>query len=88
MQEMEVWPSDAGLRGQASNHRVLRWLKTVVVSDTEKARLIASGGVREDVPEHSAFGSGVVVEASKCLQTASKPGVFTVTPGMSLAGAR
>ena len=36
---MEVWPSDVGLRGQASNHPVLRWLKTVVVSDRDKARL-------------------------------------------------
>ena len=33
------WPFDVGLRGQASNHPVLRWLKTVVVSDREKARL-------------------------------------------------
>ena len=87
MREMEVWPFDVGLRGRASNHRVLRWLKTVVVSDTEKARLSASGGDREDVPEHPAdCWSGVAVEASKCLQMASKPGVFTVTPGMSLAG--
>jgi hypothetical protein len=30
---------------------VLRWLKTVVVSDREKARLIASGWDQEDVPE-------------------------------------
>ena len=34
--------------GEASNHRVLRWLKTVVVSDTEKARMNASGGDQED----------------------------------------
>jgi hypothetical protein len=27
---------------------MLRWLKTVVVSDEEKASLEASGGVRED----------------------------------------
>jgi hypothetical protein len=50
--EMEAcWPSGVVLRGRASNHPVLRWLKTVVVSDREKARLIASGGDREDVPE-------------------------------------
>ena len=36
---------------KAPNHPVLRWLKTVVVSDREKARLIASGGDQEDVPE-------------------------------------
>jgi hypothetical protein len=50
--EMEAcWPSGVALRGEASNHRMLRWLKTVVVSDPEKARLIASGGDQEDVPE-------------------------------------
>ena len=52
MLEMEAcWPSGVALRGEASNHRMLRWLKTVVVSDPEKARLIASGGDQEDVPE-------------------------------------
>ena len=52
MLEMEACrPSGAALRGEASNHPVLRWLKTVVVSDREKARLIASGGDQEDVPE-------------------------------------
>jgi hypothetical protein len=30
---------------------MLRWLKTAVVSDPEKARVIASGGDQEDVPE-------------------------------------
>jgi hypothetical protein len=50
--EMEAWwPSGVVLRGRAPNHPVLRWLKTVVVSDREKARVIASGGDREDVPE-------------------------------------
>jgi hypothetical protein len=38
--EMEAWwPSGVALRGEASNHRMLRWLKTVVVSDPEKAGL-------------------------------------------------
>jgi hypothetical protein len=38
--EMEVvWPSGAGLRKQASNHHEGRWLKTVVLSVVEKARL-------------------------------------------------
>jgi hypothetical protein len=32
-------PSGVGLRGQALNHPVLRWLKTVVVSDRETAGL-------------------------------------------------
>ena len=34
---MKVWPFGVGLRGQASNHPELRWLKTVVVSVREKA---------------------------------------------------
>ena len=63
MREMEAcWPSGVALRGEASNHPVLRWLKTVVVSDREKARLIASGGDQEDVPEApglGALGAGV-----------------------------
>ena len=68
MREMEAcWPSGVALRGEASNRPVLRWLKTVVVSDREKARSIASGGDREDVPEAPGPGfSGRVcaVEAS------------------------
>ena len=68
MLEMEAcWPSGVALRGEASNHRMLRWLKTVVVSDPgEGARLIASGGDQEDVPEASARRSGwaCAVEAS------------------------
>jgi cytosine/adenosine deaminase-related metal-dependent hydrolase len=44
---MEVWPSDVGLRGQASNHPVLRWLKTVVVSDREKAHEMCQVGTRK-----------------------------------------
>ena len=80
VREMEAcWPSGVGLRGQASNHPVLRWLKTVVVSDPGKRRgLIASGGDQEDVPEASRPGDGraCAVEASKILQTASKSGVL------------
>jgi hypothetical protein len=32
-----LWPFDVALRGEASNRLMLRWLKTVVVSDEEKA---------------------------------------------------
>jgi hypothetical protein len=32
-----LWPSGVALWGEASNHLVLRWLKTVVVSVEEKA---------------------------------------------------
>jgi hypothetical protein len=50
------WPSGVVLRGRAPNHPVLRWLMTVVVSDGEKARLIASGGDQEGVPESARPG--------------------------------
>jgi hypothetical protein len=50
--EMEAcWPSGVVLRGRAPNDPVLRWLKTVVVSDRGEGALDASGGDREDVPE-------------------------------------
>ena len=38
-----LWPSGAALQGEASNRLMLRWLKTVVVSDEEKAPGEASG---------------------------------------------
>ena len=41
------WPFGAVLRRKASNRLMLRWLKTVVVSDEEKASCEASGGDRE-----------------------------------------
>jgi hypothetical protein len=34
---MKVWPFGAALRGEVPNHHMLRWLKTVVVSDVETA---------------------------------------------------
>jgi hypothetical protein len=45
---MKVWPFEIALRGEISNRLMLRWLKTVVVSDEEKALEEASGGDRED----------------------------------------
>jgi len=41
------WPFGVALRGEASNRRMLRWLKTVVVSDPEKASVEVSGGDQE-----------------------------------------
>ncbi len=37
-------PSGVALRGEASNHPMLRWLKTVVVNDGEKAHLMRQVG--------------------------------------------
>ena len=39
-----LWPFGVALRGEASNHLMLRWLKTVVVSDEEKAHLMCQVG--------------------------------------------
>jgi hypothetical protein len=41
------WPFGVALRGEASNHRMLRWLKTVVVSDAEKAHVMRQVGIRK-----------------------------------------
>ena len=43
----DCWPFGAALRGEASNHHMLRWLKTVVVSVVGKgaarSRQVGSG---------------------------------------------
>ena len=75
---MEVWwPSGAALRGEASNCLMLRWLRTVVVSDEEKAHMMRQVGA----------GKTTTAEASKRIQMTSKPG-SVLCSGMSLAGAR
>ena len=68
MREMEnCWRSSVGLRGQALNHPVLRWLKTVVVSDREKAHKMRQVGTRKTCQKRSVGATrlGVAVEASK-----------------------
>jgi len=48
-----LWPFGVALRGEASNHLMLRWLKTVVVSDEEKAhemRQVGTGKASESEP--------------------------------------
>jgi hypothetical protein len=45
-----LWPFGVALRRGASNHLMLRWLKTVVVSDEEKAhemRQVGTGKASE-----------------------------------------
>jgi hypothetical protein len=46
---MKVWPFTAALRWVAANHHMLRWLKTVVVSDVEKAREMRQVGIGKTV---------------------------------------
>src|SRR5664280_1736475 len=41
----DCWPFGVALRGAASNHLMLRWLKTVVVSDEEKAHKMRQVGI-------------------------------------------
>ena len=43
----DLWPFGVALRGEASNHLMLRWLKTVVVSDEEKAHRMRQVGIRK-----------------------------------------
>jgi hypothetical protein len=81
---MEVWPSGAALRGEASNHRLLRWLKTVVVSEAEKAHLMRQVGIGKTVRSSLV---GVAVEVSLRIDDA-KTGAEHVGSGMSSAGAR
>ena len=64
------WPFGAALRGEASNHRMLRWLKTVVVSDEEKAHVMRQAGTRKTT----------AVEASKLLDDI-RTGVLVCIPG-------
>jgi hypothetical protein len=43
----DCWPFGIVLWGTVSNRHMRRWLKTVVVSDVEKAHLMRQVGVRE-----------------------------------------
>ena len=46
---MKEWPFSVALRGEALDHRVLRWLKPVVVSDAGKAHEMGQVGTRKTV---------------------------------------
>src|SRR6266566_2301921 len=62
----DCWPFGVALRGVASNRLMLRWLKTVVVSDEGKAHVDASGGDREGERKR------IAAEVSKLVQVASE----------------
>jgi hypothetical protein len=55
VREMKVWPFKAALRGEALNRRMLRWLKTVVVSDVEKASLRCQVGIRKAIADDASL---------------------------------
>ncbi len=57
----EGWPFGVALRGEAPNRRVPRWLKTVVVSDTEKAHVMRQVGIRKTV-RSLAFSAGSLLK--------------------------
>ena len=76
-----LWPFGVALRGEMSSHLMLHWLKTVVVSDEEKAACKPSGGDQEGERKRSAD------EASKNKRRHQNRGIVHIL-GMSLAGAR
>ena len=57
VQEMKVGPSQPPVRRVAANHHMLCWLKTVVVSEVEKAHVMRQVGTRKTVRSPSLEGS-------------------------------
>ena len=85
VQEMKVWPFAAALRWVAVNHHMLRWLKTVVVSDVEKAHEMRQVGIGKTVRSPRFRGSLLTCRNPiRWHQNRAAVG----TPGMSLAGDR
>ncbi len=76
----EGWPFGVALRGEASNRLMLRWLKTVVVSDEEKAQVMRQVGTGKT-------STCKPLVKRREIKVASKPGSIGIS-GMSLAGAR
>ena len=72
-----MWPFGAALRGEASSRLMLRWLKTVVVSDEEKASARRQAGT----------GKTITVKASKRHRWHQNRG-DDACPGISLADTR
>ena len=72
----EWWPFGVALRGVASNRLVLRWLKTVVVSDRGKpdviGQLLSAGGAcsrNTKTARNRNAGLGVATVADRIAQT-------------------
>jgi hypothetical protein len=91
VQEMEdCWPSGVALRGEASNHPKLRWLKTVVVSVGEKAHKMCQVGTGKTC--QSVLAGVVPGGASLLKRRKDSDGIETESiyplSGPSLAGAR
>jgi hypothetical protein len=82
---MKVWPFAAALRWVAVNHHMLRWLKTVVVSDVEKAHEMRQVGIGKTVRSPRFRGS--LLTCRNLIKWHQNRGVVG-RPGMSLAGDR
>ena len=81
----ECWPSGVVLWGMIPNHHMLRWLKTVVVSDVEKAHVMRQVGIGKTVRSPRFRGSLVTCRyVDRWHQNRGE----LQRPGMSLAGAR
>ena len=79
-----VWPSGAALRGEASNHPQVHWLKTVVLN------VVGKGAARPRQVRVGKMSDGrksSAVDVSKAGKMTSKPGLL-LRPGMSLGGTR
>jgi hypothetical protein len=77
-----LWPFGVALRGEASNRPVLRWLKTVVVSDRGKGVLDTSGGDQEGERERTAVEVSKQVdgiETGKIKSFRDEPGGYPFT---------
>jgi len=80
---MKVWPFVVALRREVTNHRLVHWLKTVVLSETEKAHMMRQVGIKKTVRN---LGNEITVEVS-LLQVTSKPECHD-NSGMSSADIR
>ena len=90
-----MWPFDVALRGETSNRLMLRWLKTVVVSDEEKAQVmgqVGTGKTSESEPLLTCREVAVTSKPGRSAVVRDEPGgcppIGQVVSGMKAARAR
>src|SRR5664279_3217002 len=96
VQMMKVlWPFGVALRGEASSHLKLRWLKTVVVSVEEKAhvmRQVGIGKASESEPLLTCRDLGMTSKPGRPTVVRDEPGgcppIGQAVSGMKAARAR
>ena len=72
-----MWPFGVALRGEASNRLMLRWLKTVVASDEEKAhvmRQVGTGKASESEPLRTRRNNIDGIETGEVKSLRDEPG--------------